>query len=71
MEFVTCAVCDSEMQLIPDGIYRLCPCSPLGVDCTKEYTEYRGTIPKEHPGYDEWYLGKKEVIERLREHTRK
>lgn len=41
---VTCAICEHTITLIPDGVIRHCKCK-LGVDHTKEYTRYIGTIP--------------------------
>lgn len=64
--FVTCAICDDKIAIVPNGIIVFCKCMSLGVDCTTEYTIYSRTIPKEHPGYNEWFESKKDVILNLR-----
>ena len=51
---VTCAICDDEIELNYTGKLQYCKCKCLGVDSTKEYTRYLGTIPKEDPGYEQW-----------------
>lgn len=52
---VTCAICETQIDLIPDGKLRYCQCKALGIDHTKEYTRYLGTIPKEDPDFEEWW----------------
>ncbi len=71
MSFVTCAICDHPVKLVPDGILVFCPCNCLGVDCTPEYTRYIRTIPKEAPSYQEWLLQNHDTIEKLRAITPK
>ena len=63
---VTCAICDDTIPVITDGKLRYCRCHSLGIDCTKEYCRYLGTIPKEHTGYNEWFESKKEHILKAR-----
>ena len=48
MEHVTCNYCDNKIELIPDGKLRFCECKKLGIDHTKYYTRYIGSVPKEH-----------------------
>ena len=52
---VTCPICETTVDLIPDGRIRHCKCKVLGVDHTKEYTLYHGVIPKEDPKFEEWW----------------
>lgn len=59
--FITCAICDDEVTIIPNGIMRFCKCSSLGVGCTTEYTIYLRTS-----GYNEWFESKKDIIMQLR-----
>jgi hypothetical protein len=66
MSHVTCCVCDQRIELIPDGQLRFCPCLCLGVDCTKEYTRYIGTIPQEDPRYPSFLEKKQDVLIKLR-----
>ena len=52
---VTCPICETTVDLIPDGCIRNCKCKLLGVDHTKEYTRYLGVIPKEDSKFKEWW----------------
>ena len=62
---VTCCVCGQKIALIPDGILRYCPCRGLGIDHTKEYTRYLGTIPVEHSGYVQYEEKHRHLLEHM------
>lgn len=64
---VTCPVCENTIDLIPDGRIRFCKCKVLGVDHTKEYTRYLGSIPKEDPGFENWWKRYGELCLKYRE----
>lgn len=57
----TCAICDTEILIIPDSVMKFCKCKCLGVDCCKEYTNYSGTI---RPNYAEWYEQHKITVQK-------
>ena len=61
MSVITCAKCETVIVLIPDGKIRYCDCKLLGVDHTKEYTRYIGTIPKEDIGFEKWWEEKGKI----------
>ncbi len=67
---VTCAICETSVILIPDGVVRYCKCKFLGVDHTNEYTMYIGTVPKEDPGFEKWWQDKSELCLKYREKLR-
>ena len=67
MNEVTCPVCFHKISLIPDGVLRYCPCRCLGIDHTKEYTRYIGSIPVEDTGYAEFEEKKGEILNKMRE----
>lgn len=59
---VTCPICESTIELVPNGRLYYCLCRGLGVDHTKEYTRYLGVIPKEHPNFPAWWERYKDTI---------
>lgn len=64
MTSVTCPICETQIEKIPDGIARFCKCKALAVDHTKEYTRFiGGIVPKEDPHYFVWYTRFKDIIE--------
>lgn len=63
MTCVTCCVCGQKIALIQDGIL---PCRGLGIDHTKEYTRYLGTIPVEHSGYVQYGDKHRHLLEHMR-----
>ena len=66
MSEVTCPICEQKISLIPDGILRYCPCHCLGVDHTKEYTRYLGTIPIEDERYAEFEEKHRATLKQIR-----
>ena len=58
---VTCAICETTIQLIPDGTLRYCDCRSLAVDHTDCYTRYLGTIPKEDKEFGKWWQLNSEI----------
>lgn len=42
---ILCPICETKIELIPDGKLRYCQCQLLGVDHTNEYTRYLGINP--------------------------
>jgi hypothetical protein len=65
-KFVTCAICNNTIELIPDGKLRYCPSKCLGIDHTKEYTRYLNTIPIESDNYEEWVSKNRDIINKAR-----
>ena len=70
MKAITCDLCNSQIPLIPDGQMRFCACKCLGVDHTPEYTRYTGSIPREHPDFNQWAEKNKDTIDRIKNFRR-
>jgi len=49
----TCFFCETKLENIPDRVLRWCKCGRLGIDCSKEYTRYLGSKPKEEMNQEE------------------
>jgi endogenous inhibitor of DNA gyrase (YacG/DUF329 family) len=61
---VTCPICETTVELIPDNKLRSCKCKMLTVDHDKYSTRYIGVIPKEDPMFENfWKLKSKECIQ--------